>query len=90
MCCPVHHYFPWVSSASKGVDTHVLSLSPEFVQSGGTLSSAQWVLVGVADSSQLGRPERIKDLEKLKQMKLDHGMTTSAIYSMDNHEPLIG
>jgi len=68
---------------------YCLSL-PELVQSEDTLSSTQWVLVGVADSSQLGRPERIKDLEKLKQMKLDHGMTTVAIHSMDNHEPLIG
>jgi len=41
--------------------------------------------VGVADSSQLGTPERTKSLEKLKHMKIDHGMTIVAISSMDNY-----
>ena len=67
-------YFPWVSS--KEVGTHVLYLSlshpPESVQSP---SSREWVLVGVVDSSQLGTPKRTKDLEKLKQMEVDHGVT---------------
>ena len=52
---------------------------PESVQSGDTPSSRQWELVGVADSSQLGTPERTKYLEKLKQMKIDHGMTIATI-----------
>ena len=70
----LQRYFPWVSS--KEVGTHVLSLSlshpPESVQSP---SSREWVLVGVVDSSQLGTPKRTKDLEKLKQMEVDHGVT---------------
>jgi len=74
----LQRYFPWVSS--KEVGTHVLSLSlslslshpPESVQSP---SSREWVLVGVVDSSQLGTPERTKDLTKLKQMEVDHDMT---------------
>ena len=45
---------------------------PEPVQSP---ASRKWVLVGVVDSNQLGKPERTKDLEKLKQMEVDHGMT---------------
>ena len=52
---------------------------PESVQSGDTPSSRQWELVGVADSSQLGTPERTKYLEKLKQMRIDHGMTIVTI-----------
>jgi len=56
-----------------------LSPPPESVQLGDTPSSREWVLVGVADSSQLGTPERTKNLEKLKQMKTDHGMTIVTI-----------
>ena len=52
----------------------VYSPPPESVQSGDTPSFGQWDLVGVADSSQLGTPKRTKILEKLKQMKIDHGM----------------
>ena len=59
----------------------VLMYSPpaESVQSGDTPFSRQWDLVGVADSSQLGTPKRTKSLEKLKQMKIDHGMTIATI-----------
>ena len=60
---------------------HVPSLSPELVESppsGDTPSSRQWVLVGVADSSQLGTPERTRGLEKLKQRSIEHGMTFAA------------
>ena len=64
--------------------SYTLSLSsPESVQSGDTPSSRQWELVGVADSSQLGTPERTKYLEKLKQMKIDHGMTIVTIQLFD-------
>ena len=61
--------------------THVPSLPPESVESppsGDTPSSRQWVLVGVADSSQLGTPERTRGLEKLKQRSIEHGMTIAA------------
>jgi len=50
------------------VGTHVLS-PPESVQSGDTPSSRQWDLVGVADSSQLGTPERTQELEKMKEKR---------------------
>ena len=59
----------------KRVLIYSLSPPPESVQSGDTPSTREWVLVGVVDSSQLGTPERTKYLEKLKQMKVDHGMT---------------
>jgi len=65
------HGYPTVS---KEVDTHVLS-SPESVQSGDTPSSRQWDLVGVADSNQLGTPERTQELEKMKEKRTEHGMT---------------
>ena len=58
--------------------THVPSLPPESVESppsGDTSSSRQWVLVGVADSSQLGTAERTRELEKLRQKKAEHGTT---------------
>ena len=61
--------------------THVPSLPPESVESppsGDTPSSRQWVLVGVADSSQLGTPERTRELEKLQQRSIEHGMTIVA------------
>ena len=70
---PIYHYFPWVS---KEVDT--LSPPPESVQSGDTPFSREWVLVGVADSSQLGTPERTREFEKLKDWKTEHGATTVA------------
>ena len=58
-----------------------LSPPPESVQSEDTPSSRQWVLVGVADSSQLGTPERMRELEKLKERKTktEHGKTTAAV-----------
>jgi len=51
---------------------------PESVQSGDTPSSRHWELVGVADSSQLGTPERTRELEKMKEKKTEHGMTAVA------------
>ena len=68
------HGYP---SVSKEVGTHVLS-PPESVQSGDTPSSRQWELVGVADSSQLGTPERTTELEKMKEKRTEHGMTIVA------------
>ena len=51
---------------------------PESVQSGDTPSSRHWDLVGVADSSQLGTPERTTELEKMKEKGTEHGMTIVA------------
>ena len=51
---------------------------PESVQSGDPPSSRQWELVGVADSSQLGTPERKTELEKMKEKRTEHGMTIVA------------
>ena len=51
---------------------------PESVQSGDTPSSRQWQLVGVADSSQLGTPERTTELGKMKEKIPEHGMTIVA------------
>jgi len=56
-----------------------LSSPPESVQSKDTPSSRQWVLVGVADSNQLGTPERMRELEKLKERKTEHGETIAAV-----------
>ena len=55
-----------------------LSPPPESVQSGDTPSSRQWDLVGVADSSQLGTPQRRTKLEKMKEKRTEHGMTIVA------------
>ena len=82
------HGYPSVSK-EVGTDVYTLSPPPESVQSGDTPSSRQWVLVGVADSSKLETPERTKDLEKLKQMKRDHGMTIVTIYLIDNYACMI-
>ena len=54
----------------------VFSPPPESVQSGDTPSSREWELVGVADSSQLGTPERTTELEMEK--RTEHGMTIVA------------
>ena len=51
---------------------------PESVQSGDTPSSRQWELVCVADSSQLGTPERTTELEKMKEKRTEHGMAIIA------------
>jgi len=67
------HGYP---SVSKEVDT--LSPPPESVQSRDTPSSRQWELVGVADSSQLGTPDRTQELEKMKEKITKHGMTIVA------------
>ena len=71
----IFHGYP---SVSKEMDTHYsLSLSsPDSVQSGDTPSSREWELVGVADSSQLGTPERTTELEMEK--RTEHGMTIVA------------
>ena len=73
-----NHYFPWVHpSVSKWILMYPLS-SPESVQFGDTPSPRQWILVGVADSSQLGTPERTKKLEELKQKSTKHGKIIAA------------
>ena len=63
-------------------------LSPELVESPpseDTPSSRQWVLVGVADSSQLGTPERTRQLEMLQQRSIEHGMTIATNYRTGNY-----
>ena len=54
---------------------YTVSPPPESVQSGDTPSSREWVLVGVADSSQLGTAERTREFDKLQQKKTERGMT---------------
>jgi len=43
------------------------------VESGVGSPTNEWVLVGVIGSHELGTPERVKQLEKMKQRKTDHG-----------------
>ena len=53
-----------------------LNLSPpESVQSGVGSPTSEWVLVGTIGTSELGTPERVAQLEKMKQRKTDHGET---------------
>ena len=79
MYCPAYHCFPWVFKCFLGSGySYTLSPPPESVQSGDTPSSRQWELVGVADSSQLGTPERTQELEKMKEKRTEHGMTIVA------------
>jgi len=49
----------------------------ESVQCGNTPSSREWVLMGVADSSQMGTPKRAMELE-MKQKRTKHGKWSSA------------
>ena len=44
--------------------------------SGDDTPTREWVLMGMADSGQLGSPERLMELEKMKQRKTERGMTT--------------
>ena len=54
----------------------VLNLSPpESVESGIGSPASEWVLVGTIGTSELGTPERVAQLEKMKQRKTDHGET---------------
>ena len=46
--------------------------SVELQPSGDGTSTREWVLVGVADSSQLGSIKRLTELEKIKR-KAEHG-----------------
>ena len=48
---------------------------PESVQSGVGSPTSEWVLVGTIGSHELGTPERVAQLEKMKQRKTDHGET---------------
>ena len=41
----------------------------------------EWVLVGVADSSQLGSHKRLAELEKIKR-KAEHGNNHSYVYTV--------
>lgn len=43
----------------------------ELTSSGDDTPTREWVLVGVANSSQLGSPERLK---KMRQTKIEHGV----------------
>ena len=47
----------------------------ESVESGVGSASSEWVLVGTIGTSKLGTPERVAQLEKMKQRKADHGET---------------
>ena len=47
----------------------------ESVQSGVGSATSEWVLVGTIGTSELGTPERVAQLEKMKQRKTDHGET---------------
>ena len=47
----------------------------ESVESGVGSPTNEWVLVGVIGSHELGTPERVAQLEKMKQRKTDHGET---------------
>lgn len=44
--------------------------------SGGSPLTREWVLVGVPDGSQVGSPERLAELENMKQRITEHGMIT--------------
>ena len=55
-----------------------MSFSPPPLAFWYTPSSRQWELVGVADSSRLGTPERTRELEKRQQRSIEHGMTIAA------------
>ena len=46
--------------------------SIELPPSGDSPCTREWVLLGVADSSQLGSTERLAELEKIKR-KAEHG-----------------
>ena len=46
--------------------------SVELPPSGDGPSAREWVLVGVADSSQLGSTKRLTELQKIKR-KAEHG-----------------
>ena len=51
--------------------------TPESVElplSGNGLPAREWILVGMVNSSQLGSPERLAELEKMKRRKAEHGM----------------
>ena len=52
---------------------HLLSPTPESVESGDGIPTREWVLVSMVDSSQLGSPERLK-LKNMKQKYIEHGM----------------
>ena len=49
--------------------------SPESAESGVGSPISEWMLVGVIGSHELGTPERVMQLEKMKQRKTDHGET---------------
>ena len=80
----LHHYvLSSLPLLSMGIQVFLRKLilmyspPPESVQSGDTPSSRQWDLVGVADSNQLGTPERIQELEKMKEKRTEYGMATT-------------
>ena len=48
---------------------------PESVESGVGSPTSEWVLVGTIGSHELGTPDRVAQLEKMKQRKTDQGET---------------
>ena len=52
----------------------------ELTSSGDGIQAREWILVGMADGHQLGSPERLAELEKMKQRKTEHGMITVTHY----------
>ena len=62
---------------SKWVNHSPFTPTPESVElplSGNGLPAREWILVGVVNSTQLGSPERLAELEKMKFRKAEHGM----------------
>ena len=60
-----------------------MSLPPESIElppSGDGHATREWVLMGVADSSQLGSTERLADLEKIRQRKAENGTVVLIVY----------
>jgi len=55
-------------------NSYALTFPPlESVESGVGSPTNEWILVGVLGSHELATPERLKQLEKMKQSKTDHG-----------------
>jgi len=83
-CIYIYYVLFKLPLLSKGIQVSLrkwilmYSPPPESVHSGDTPSSRQWDLVGVADSSQLGTPERTRELEKMKEKRTECGMTIVA------------
>ena len=53
---------------------------PESVQSGVGSATSEWILVGTITTSELGTPDRVAQLEKMRQRKTDHGEAVVAYF----------